>query len=389
MLHSVPMTSNLEKARCRLQRVREYLELDPDNLNLLIEATDLSLSAGEAVGARLFVEHALKIQHGQPFFRSRLSTVALQENNWQEAIDLCEGLLADGHDDPAIRYNLGRALLFAQRYEDASVHLQGLIGRNDMPGDVAALQIRALHYLGKLSEAIDLAQEYLKSHEDDATVTGMLGLLYFDHDDLVQARIWSDRALALKPDNLDALITSGGTAIAAEDTDRAKTLLELALERSPREGRVWSSLGLVDLLALDLTAARGKFSLAVQYMPGHIGTWHALAWVQLLQNDLAEAEKSFQTALALDENFGETHGGLAAVAAVRGEWDKADEHSKIARRLDPNAMSTHYANIIRLQREGHADAAQRLMRSALARGTAPGGGTLLDMLARVKTKNRR
>jgi len=118
----------------RLGRVREYLSRDPDNLNLLAESADLSLALGRLSDARAAVERGLAGSPGNPFFRSRLSSIALAEQKWDEAIELCRGLLAEGHDDPAIRYNLGRGLLFSGQYEGAKDQFEGLLGREGVQG---------------------------------------------------------------------------------------------------------------------------------------------------------------------------------------------------------------------------------------------------------------
>lgn len=375
--------------RTRLSRLHNFLELDPDNLNLLADVSDLALQCGDLPAVRTAVQHALALQPQNPYFALRLSSVAIAECNLDEALEVTESLLTAGYDAPAVRYNRAFALVSSSRFAEAKNLLTALYAEQAPYPLVVRLLIRTHHYLGEVEEAIAVARAHLESNPDSGDVAGMLSLLYFDSDDLAQASEWSQRALAAAPDNLDALLAAGGTALGAEDTEEAKAALHRAISVQPRSGRAWASLGLADLLEFNLDAAREKLTHAVKYMPEHIGTWHVLGWVHLLQGNGDAAEASFQQALAIDENFGETHGGLAAVAAARGNWEQAERHSKIARRLDPESMSAHYAQILRLQQEGKADAALRTIESALRQGKAPAGGSLLEMLGRVVGKYRR
>lgn len=383
MSSSLGVSPSSNESLARLSRLQQYLEQDPDNLNLLAEVADLALQCGELDLSRTAVQQALVLQPDNPFFALRLSSVALAEGNGEEALAITAALRHVGQDDPAIRFNQAQALVACSRYEEAKELLQGLVDE-EAPFPLALrLLLRAHHYLGEVDEAIALAQSYLEVHPEAADVAGMLSLLYFDHNDFSAAAAWSQRALAQVPDNLDALLAAGGSALGAEDTAAAKMALLRAISVQPRSGRAWGNLGLVELLEFNLEAARDKLEQAVKYMPEHIGTWHVLGWTQLLQGHVDEAERSFRQTLEIDDAFGDTYGGLAAVEASRGHWEQAEHYAKMARRLDPESMSPYYAQILRLQQEEDAAATQRLVEAALKRGQAPAGGSLYEMLGRT------
>ncbi|MBI2308422.1 MAG: tetratricopeptide repeat protein [Rhodocyclales bacterium] len=380
--------SSVDVALGRLARLLGFLEADPDNLNLLADVGDLALECGDLSVARTAAVHALELRPGDPYFSLRLSSVATAEGNFDEALAITGELLAAGVDDPAVRYNRAYALVCLHRFEEAKGLLLSLHAQQALPALVVRLLIRTHHYLGELDEAIAVAQAYLEAEPGNGEIAGMLSLLFVDVDQLPQAQEWAQRALSLVPDNLDALLAASTVALAAEDTDAARALAHRALAVQLRNGRVWSNLGLADMLDFEFDAAHENLTKAVHYMPEHIGTWHLLGWVQMLHRDLDSAEASFQQALALDDNFGETHGALAALAAMRGDWARADEYAKVARRLDPESMYSRYTEVLRLQREGRNDLVARLFDSALREGKAPGGGSLRDMLNRVVSKKR-
>lgn len=377
------MPSSGDESLARLSRLQQYLGQDPGNLNLLAEVADLALQCGELNLSRTAVQQALDLQPDNPFFALRLSSVALAEGNGEDALAITVALCDAGQADPAIRFNQAQALVVCSRYEEAKELLQGVLEEETHFPLALRLLLRAHHYLGEVKEAIALAHHYLENHPEAVDVAGILSLLYFDHNDFPAAAAWSQRTLALAPDNLDALLAAGGTALGAEDTVAAKATLLRAISVRPRSGRAWANLGLAELLEFNLEAARGNLEQAVKYMPEHIGTWHILGWTQLMQGHVDEAEDSFQRTLEIDDAFGDTYGGLAAVEASRGRWEKAESYAKMARRLDPETMSPYYAKILHLQQTGNAEAVQHLVEAALKRDRAPAGGSLYEMLGRT------
>lgn len=379
----------LDAARNRLSRLQGFLDADPDNLALLADVGDLALECGDLPVAVSAVARGLELHPGDPFFALRMSSVAIAEGNLDEALEITGQLLDAGYDDAAIRYNRAYTLVYLHRFVEAKPLLLALYQEQVMPSLVARLLVRTHHFLGEMDEALALAQERAQAEPGNGEMAGMLSLLYVDINDLPQAEVWSQRALTLAPADLDALLAASTVALGAEDAGAARALAHRALTVQPHSGRVWSNLGLADMLDFEFAAAYEHLKQAVHYMPDHVGTWHLLGWVQMVRKDFDAAEESFQKALALDHNFGETHGALATVAAMRGDWTRSDEFAKVAKRLNPESLYSRYAQILRLQREGRRDLVERLLDAALREGKAPGGGNLRDMLNRVVSKNKR
>lgn len=384
-MSSIP-SSEMPTQMHRLERLQSFLAQDPDNLSLLADTADEALKVGDTVAARTAIEHALTIDHGNPYFRLRLSSAAIAEGSFDDALAVTSALLEEGVTDSAVRYNHAYALLASARYEDAKGVLESLLKEGGGPAGVVPLLLRCHHYLGDLDSAIEVATAHLGSNPEDSTVEGMLSLLYFDKNDYKTAGERARRVLASNGDNLDALLAAGGVALAEEDGEGAKSSMMRAISVQPRNGRAWANLGLAEMLGLNLTAAQEALAHAVKYMPEHVGTWIALGWTQLMLGDLASAEHSFQCAVDRDENFSEGHGGLAAVAAMKGDWDAAELAAKTARRLDPASMSHQYVQLIKMIKGNQSEAASRLLQRALAGRDAPSGGTLIDMLNRVVRK---
>lgn len=366
----------------RIETLRQYLVQDPENLNLLAEISDLSLAAGRPIDAREAALKGLESRPADPFFLLRLSSAAIGEKSFEESLGVTQSLLRAGHSNPAVIYNHAYALVCLGRFEEA----RDLLNQQAQLDSAAVrLLIRCHHYLGEMEEAIGVATHYLSAFPEDAEIAGMLSLLYADTDQLAPAGELAAKALANMPHHMDALLATGAVALAQENADEAVNAANRALEVQPRNGRAWMILGLAGLLRLDPTSALPALKKATEYQPQHIGTWHLLGWTQLMLGDMAGAEESFQQALSIDDNFGESHGAMATIAALKGEWEIAESEAKVARRLDPDAMSAYYPRLIAAQQQGRPEVAAGIVERALRRGTAPKGGSLAEMVQRVRS----
>lgn len=366
----------------RLDRMKGFLDQDPDNLQLLADVSDLALDAGEVDTARMCVQRALSTTPDDPYFALRLSSVAIAERNFEEAGFITQQLLDRGFTQEPILYNHAIALANLEKYNDAAQCLSSIPLNSDIEG-AARLRIRCLHYLGEIDQAIDVANQYLATHPNALDVVSMLSLLHFDNDDLNQAECFADIALRSDKPGLDALLAKGGVELSKLNTVEAEQLLHHAIDIAPTNGRVWMQLGMTELAKLNLENAEKHLQRAVHYMPSHLGSWVALGWVLLLSNKLDQAEEMFNAAQARDDSFAETHSGLAAIAAIKGDFKTAEHLNKVARRLDPNILSNQFVELMRLKAEGRENVAPEFIRNILEKHTLPNGMTLQALLSKA------
>ncbi|MBB5020290.1 tetratricopeptide (TPR) repeat protein [Chitinivorax tropicus] len=373
------MSATQAEREAQLSRYRHFLTFDPDNLQLLGDVADLSLSLGQFALAEQTLDHGLTLQATHPRLRNLRALLAFQQQDWILATDLLSSLLAE-QDDPALRYNL--AFAYYQQADYARV--KRLL--NEVPIDwlalpqAAHLYILTLHQLGELEAAIALAEQLMPDRQGDADLAGMLALLLLDHDKPVASQHWAAQALQWQADQPYALLTAGTLSIGQGEPGQAILQFERILARQPNNGRAWSGLGVAHLAQHDLVQGRASLEEAVRHMSDHIGTWHALAWAQLLQGDLAAADQSFQCAYDLDPNFGESHGGLGLMAWLRGDLATAETWLTKARRLAPGSMAVRYVELLKAQQRGESETAQAILQRALADLPTLGTGTLEEVL---------
>jgi tetratricopeptide (TPR) repeat protein len=361
----------------KLGRIETYLAQDPANAELLAQAIDLSLTAGQVERAMKHADEALAYHPGDVFFLARRGNVLLAAAEWKKAVDLFSQLV-QSHSDPVLEYNLAYAFFRLERYADVCALLLPLAQTADAAS--VTLLLKSLHHQGDVAAAVALAEAQMSRCESDAAFLSAASLACFDGGALALARRFSDEALQRDtPAPVEALVTGGSLALADSDAQTASRYFQAVLDRVPDEGRSWSGLGTASLLLQDLDGARKYLEKAVEFMPRHIGSWHLLAWCRLFARELAGAQAAFQAALALDRNFGDSHGGLAVTQALLGHRAEAQESIDRALGLDRTSLSARYAQMILDGQTEDRDRFRALALRALAGHQGLNGESLADI----------
>jgi tetratricopeptide (TPR) repeat protein len=381
------VTPHAESA-ARLERLRGFLAADPGNLALLADAADTALGLGLARDAQAWVERALERAPGDAHFLGRLASAKLALGDAGAAVALLEPLARAHPGEAALQYNYGAALLREARYAEAGEVLGRIADLADAPRGTRALLVRALHYQGKLAEAIEHARRDAEAHPQDAAAAGMVALLCVDAADWTEARRWSSRAQQAGATSLDALLAAGTLALVDEKEDAAEQSFARVLEQRPGNGRALAGLGTVAMLRLDLAAARRHFEAAARDMPSQVPLLNGLAYCQMLAGDFPAAQETLQRAMAVDRTIAETHGASGVLAALQGKWDEAETHARRARGLDPASFGGRLVPVLRMQSAGDGERARRAILDGMKAAPAPGGGTLADMMARLMSRKR-
>jgi tetratricopeptide (TPR) repeat protein len=372
-----------------LDRYTRFLDSDPANLQLLARAIDLCIDLGDTERGLQWAARALALSPGDPYFLYRKGCLQMSASRLDEAEQAFREAV-ERSDEPAPRAKLGHVLLLLGKYPEAKDVLAQALSQTErapeVAAEVAALYLRALHYLGEVQEAIGFGEQQLEKVPGQPTLLAMLSTLYTDSGDLGKAKEAAQKSLAMTDRAPEALVTLGTAALNDQETEQAADYFRRALEQSPKSGRAWVGQGLASMLALDLDGAEKSLKAGVQNMPTHVGSWHALAWCQILKKDAAAAEASLTKALELDRNFAETHGGLAVVALMQGDTEKAKTSIRRALGLDTQCFSARFAQSLLLSHGGREDAARQLVQGILGSMHTADGRSLLTVLSRFPAR---
>lgn len=365
----------------QLERTEGYLTVDPENFDLLARAIDQAIEAQLFTRAEKHVQAALTYYAQDPFMQYRQAYVLMAQGKYQEAEFIFSALT-----DPNIQIATNLAIC-QQALQNYAALAENLLRYRDdaaLSAPVLHMLLRALHFLGRLEEAIEIFKSREAGIGQDAQLLSTASLLYFDMGDMENAQRYSDAALATGERPLPALLTSAHMALGHADVSKALAQFSEILTVSPQEGRSWAGVGMVSMLNNDVPQALSALQKAAELLPKHIGTWHTLAWCHLVNNDIKSAEIAFQTAFDVDRNFGESHGGLAVVAALQGDREKAQGHIARALRLDKEGLAARYAEMVLSGVTADKERFQKIAFKIMANRKSSFGGNLAEVVRRFQ-----
>lgn len=334
----------------QLERLQGYLQQDPNNLRLLGDVADTQLQLALWDAARATLGRILAQTPEDPLARYRLAVADLSQGRRDAAVRSLRALLAEGHDHPAIRWNLARCLAEGADWAGACSALEAP-ALEALPGELlddwALLLTRAHHHLGSIDPALALVQRWQAlCGERGLPLRGRAALATLLLDDeqvdaaselLAQC---SDADIQAQPE----LSTAAGYVALGEGQGRqALDWFRHSLSLSGSSARARLGEGLANAVLGQSEPAMQSIRAATAINPSHLGSWHALAWMQLLAQDLEGAESSFRAALDQDDTFGESHGGLALMQVLRSQPDEARQRLRTAMKLNPRGFNAMVA----------------------------------------------
>ena len=234
--------SRFDEATRELDEALKFAPGDPD---ITVDAAIAWFRAGEVQKARQLAQTVVRSNPRNARAQNVLGRIDLYRGDFPAAIgDLQAAIALD--DDFETSYFLGIAYLRAKHFTDAQQWFKHL---QDTMGDSAALHVlfgRAYsigHYpesaVAEFRKAIQLDPKYPHAH-------GLLGysILEFRGEEAYpQARLEFERELKLHPDDYNALLLLGISAVALRDFPAAEAALLHARRLRPEESFAYLYLG--------------------------------------------------------------------------------------------------------------------------------------------------
>lgn len=335
---------NIVQTQSELDKLEAYLRFDPENVRLLIQATDAALAERRLDSAEAYALKALQAGERSPVALQRYAHALMAKGNLADAVPILEEGHRHSGDDSFLQ-----DLAYAYWRLGEHARIKALVEERSPKTLSPALLVtylRALHALGELEPAAAIAAQACMPQDTDAALLGIAALIAFDQDDLPAAASLVGRIPAGTTLPLEAAVVVGYLAVDGNRLEESHRLFNYALSISPEDGRSLLGLGMAAFSAHDFVAAENYLKRSVHSMPEHLGSWHALGWCQFIQGNRTGATAIFEHALSLDRNFGESHGAMAVIAILAGDTEGARRFAETALRLDRHSASAQFAQLL-------------------------------------------
>ena len=162
-----------------------------------------------------------------------------------------------------------------------------------------------------------------------------------------------ERALAMDPNNGDALSLQSIIAIVQNDKDKALALARKAVDATPQSATAWIALSYAKQARFDLEGARENLYEATRVDPGNALAWARLSDIQASFGDLDKALDSAKKAESLAPNLSLTQNVLGFAYLTQVKIDAAKAAFKKAITLDQAAPLPHLGLGLAIIREGN------------------------------------
>ncbi len=283
--------------------VRTALELEPDYLPAHVQLGELLLERGDAAGARAAFEDALERDAGHAGAHLGLGRARAASGDLDGAIESYRAALELAPGAASIHYALGLAFRESGELDKAAEQLelarsgrQGPLDPDPLRAEVLSLETglqsdyrQAVELLnaGRLEEAIEALEQFLRDHPDHYGAHGALGRALMLEGRLPEALAAYDRAVELNPTNIDFLRPRSLLLYRAGRFQEAERHLRQVMEMGGEHPDDHHVLGAI-LMRLDrVPEALAEFERALALAPDHGEAKGAL--LHLLRREMARA----------------------------------------------------------------------------------------------------
>lgn len=370
----------------KANRYRKYLQSDPDNDLLWISYGDALHEAGDFPGADEAFSKALELKPDNAVAKSRLASLAISCQRFVDAENMLAALLRSGCKDDAIILNLGMALFYQRRFDEAKDIFQTLSDSEIVGEEASYFFVACLHNLGLLEEAIAHAELAMQKHPS-SKMGGYLALIYMDSANMEKAMQQAGEILKSDPDNVDAASVIGTYCIEQQSMEQAEEYFRHITVKEKNNIRGWQGLSLIALYEQNYDSAIEYIAEAIRYDPDNLGNHNLCGWIRVVRKEFSEAESEFKKSIAINRNNADAHGGLAVALAMQSKVDASKREVEVALRLDRNCFGALYARGIILELHGKHQSAAKVVGSIFQSSPRQDGKTVMDSLVEYFKKN--
>ena len=282
---------------------RAGLEHAPGDEEWLLALAEAQDGQGRRKQAEATVHELLLYHPGSIEGHRRLSEFYLEDRKWPLAARELEWLVRVEPDNPVLRRNLGLALFELGQLEEARAQLKLLIE--------ARMADALTHYL--------------------------MGSIYKHREFHRLAAHEFERAVALKPDFIEAYLELGHVLLEIGDTGRATAVIESAGVRIGDRPHLLSRYGVLLLKLKSPVRALEALSRAVKAEPDNARLRFHLGRAYFELGQFSSAVQAWRKAIQLDPNYAQAYNFLGYLHAERGEnLDQAERWIRTALKLKPD-----------------------------------------------------
>lgn len=223
----------------------------------------------------------------------------------------------------------GDAYVAENRYPEAIIEYRNAVQQDARFGEA---RLRLADTYAHQGDAVGALGEYVRAADllvDDADVQVKAGLALLMANAFDDARARADRALALAPAHVEALVLRANAMVGLMPVDATVAAMESAIADASAAGSIDARLDGLQMLKSDPAGARAAFLRVIDAVPTAPSAHLALANVHLAARQMPEAEAAIARALQNAPRHVLGNRALAALYAATGRGSEAETPLRI------------------------------------------------------------
>jgi tetratricopeptide (TPR) repeat protein len=236
-----------------------------------------------------------------------------QVGYWQNAVTLFEHALRSGPDNDLSHNNLGTALFYSARVDEAISHFKRAVELNpDFAQGLRNLGA-ALYEQGNHDEAVVYLKKALEQHPESIMARVHLGKVRMAQKNADQAAAHFKKAIDLDPKNIDARIYLADALTALGKFEEAKGQYTEVIRTEPDYADAHYNFGNLLIEQGRYKEAMTHFAEAIKIDPDHARAYHQIGVILARQGRHEEAGRFLTRALQIDPNYAQAGRNLKKI----------------------------------------------------------------------------
>ena len=203
------------------------------------------------------------------------------------------------------------------------------------------------HNAGLLTEAKDLYLEILQEDKTNAKVWNLLGMVYVQTNEYLEAETCLKKAIDLEPklfylENLAKLYLQKG------DFETSASIYEVLLKNRTEKYEYWFNLGLAYKNLKQWEKSKEAYLKSIEINPQSHKSYYNLAYLYLNDDNVPEALKCYQKALQIKPNDSETEYALSLAYMQLKDYKNGLKHfeTRLCRTSSIISQQKTYPNLM-------------------------------------------
>ena len=298
----------------------------------------------------------------------QLAASALDIGDLWRAENVARSVLQLDPKDRSARLTLAASLRRQSRFEPAERIYRQLLQEDRRDSDAYLGMADTMFAANERPGAFDWLARAAAEGAQTPLSLSTIAHRYQDWKDYPKAEETAARALQIAPDNVDALLQKASIQVESGKLDAGYQTLDTLLKKDPDNGLAYRLMGVVLMNATfshqDMNRARGLLERAVELVPRDLELYRSVAVLYRQQRLYRLAAQAYDALLHLDPTSLDGRYGLGQVYALLGRSDLSKQQLALYKRLDERQRrvtrlseeAAHHPT----QADGHASLARYL-----------------------------